>query len=380
MAVKTLSKGAMLPAELRGVTLVYGPAGAGKTTFVAWWARRYGKVFWVSAFEDEATFRANMAKLGYEFGDRLVFWEAPLGEVEAFFNALVDAVAREGPEALVVDSVTAFLPHGGVDLLQNLLYRVVRKMGVDVFLTAERQVAEQLTYLADNVIELKYEVHPYGSFRELVVRKVRGGPAGYTTPFIIVEGEGFVPLTPMLAPLGTGAKIEVLETGTCIDKLAGGVYKGAVTAVVGPMGSGKTTLMLTVAKALKDGGKRVAYINVGGGGSLVAEKYSVEAVDVEFNITQLLHTLLKLTSRCYDVIFIRGLDAFDKAFGREAFIRALRCVVKASRVGPAVVVSLRRLYGMDILFDVILRVGEDFVESVRSPVGKGKIPKAECKH
>jgi len=374
MAVKTLAEGAVLPAELRGVTLVYGAAGAGKTTFTAWWVRRYGKVFWVSAFEDEAAFRANMAKFGYEFGDRLVFWEAPLGEVEAFFNALVDAVAKEGPEALVVDSVTAFLPHGGVDLLQNLVYRVVRKMGVDVFLTAERQVAEQLTYLADNVIELRYEVYPYGSFRELVVRKVRGGPAGYTTPFLIVEGEGFVPLVP---PAG-GARPTALGTGTCIDKLAGGVYKGAATAVVGPMGSGKTTLMLTVAKALKDGGKRVAYINVGGGGSLVAEKYGVEAVDVEFNITQLLHALLKLTGRGYDAVFIRGLDAFDKAFGREAFIRALRSVVRASRVGPAVVVSLRRLYGMDVLFDVIIRVGEDFVESVRSPIGKRRVPKAEC--
>jgi len=374
MAVKILAERAVLPAELKGVTLVYGAAGAGKTTFTAWWARRYGKVFWVSAFEDEATFRANMAKLGYEFGGKLVFWEAPLGEAEAFFNALVDAVAREGPEALVVDSVTAFLPQGGVDLLQNLVYRVVRKMGVDVFLTAERQVAEQLTYLADNVIELRYEVHPYGSFRELVVRKVRGGPAGYTTPFIIVEGEGFVPL----APPASGARPMALETGTCIDKLAGGLYKGAVTAIVGPMGSGKTTLMLTVAKALKDGGKRVAYINVGGGGSLVAQKYSVEAVDVEFNITQLLHALLKLTGRGYDAVFIRGLDAFDKAFGREAFIRALRSVVRASRAGPAVVVSLRRLYGMDILFDVIIRVGEDFVEAVRSPVGKSRVSKSEC--
>jgi len=365
-----------LPVELRGVTLVYGAAGAGKTTFVAWWVRRYGKVFWVSAFEDEATFRANMAKLGYEFGGRLVFWEAPLGEVEAFFNALVDAVARERPEALVVDSVTAFLPQGGVDLLQNLVYRVVRRMGVDVFLTAEEHVAEQLTYLADNVIELKYEVYPYGSFRELVVRKVRGGPAGYTTPFLIMEGEGFVPLTPMLAPLGTGAKIEVLETGTCIDKLAGGVYKGAATAIVGPMGSGKTTLMLMAAKALRERGRKVAYINLGPGGSLVAEKYGVEAVFLYFDRTQLVQTLLKLKD--YDAVFVRGLDVFDEAFGREAFIRTLRCAARASYMGPALVVSVKDLNGMDILFDVIIRVGEDFVESVRSPIGKHRVPKAEC--
>jgi len=136
--------------------------------------------------------------------------------------------------------------------------------------------------------------------------------------------------------------------------------------------------MLTVAKVLKDGGKKVTYINVGGGGTLVAEKYGVEAVDVAFNITQLLQALLELTGRGYDAVFIRCLDAFDKAFGREAFIRALRCVVRASRLEPAVVVSLRKLYGMDILFDVIIRVGEDFVESVRSPIGKQRISKAEC--
>lgn len=361
--------------ELRGVTLVYGAAGAGKTTFTAWWVRRYGKVFWVSAFEDEATFRANMAKLGYEFGDRLVFWEAPLGEAEAFFNALVDAVAKERPEALVVDSVTAFLPQSGVDLLQNLVYRVVRKMGVDVFLTAEAHVAEQLTYLADNVIELKYEVYPYGSFRELVVRKVRGGPAGYTTPFIIVEGEGFVPLAP---PAG-GARPTALETGTCIDKLVGGVYKGAATAVVGPVGSGKTTIMLMAAKALMDRGKRVAYVDVGGGGSLVAEKYGVETIDVELNVTHLVHTLRRLAGVGYDAVFIRGLDAFGSAFGRDAFVQALRYATRVSRMGPAVVASLRRLYGMDILFDVVIRVGEDFVESVRSPIGRHRISKAECK-
>jgi len=379
MAMKNLAEGAVLPAELKGVTLVYGPAGAGKTTFTAWWARRYCKVFWVSAFEDEATFRANMAKFGYEFGSRLVFWEAPLGEAEAFFNALVDAVAKERPEALVVDSVTAFLPHGGVDLLQNLLYRVVRRMGVDVFLTAERQVAEQLTYLADNVIELHYEVHPYGSFRELVVRKVRGGPAGYTTPFIIVEGEGLVPLTPMLAPLGTGAKIEALETGTCIDKLAGGLYKGVMTAVMGPPTAEKTTLMLTVAKALKERGRRVAWIDVAGAGPVMANKYGIEVMDVELNVTHLLYTLRKLVAENYDAIFINWPDLFEELVGRDAFTRALKVMYRISRIGPAMVVSLTETGKVAPLFGVVIHVEENFVEATHSPLGRTRISKAECK-
>ncbi|MEZ0248584.1 MAG: ATPase domain-containing protein, partial [Thermoproteus sp.] len=120
--------------ELRGVTLIYGPAGAGKSTFVAYYThKKYSKIFWVSAFEDEPTFRDNMRRLGYDFGDKLAFWEAPLVDVESFFNTLVDAVYREKPDALVVDSITAFLMEGGrgIELVHNLIYRVVRKLGVD---------------------------------------------------------------------------------------------------------------------------------------------------------------------------------------------------------------------------------------------------------
>jgi KaiC/GvpD/RAD55 family RecA-like ATPase len=101
--------------QLRGVTLVYGPPGAGKTTFTAWYTyNSYRKVFWVSVFEDKASFRRNAASLGYDFGERLVFWEAPVAGAEAFFSTLLDAVARERPEALVIDSVTEVLAAGGV--------------------------------------------------------------------------------------------------------------------------------------------------------------------------------------------------------------------------------------------------------------------------
>jgi len=112
---------------------------------------------------------------------------------------------------------------------------------------------------------------------------------------------------------------------------------------------------------------------------LAAEKYGVEAIDVELNVTHLVYTLRRLAGVGYDAVFVRGLDAFGNAFGRGAFVQALRYATSASRLGPAVVASLRRLHGMDILFDVVIRMGEDFVESVRSPVGKRRIPKAECK-
>ena len=354
--------------ELRGVTLVYGPAGAGKSTFVSWYTHgRYSKIFWVSAFEDETTFRSNMKKLGYDFGDRLSFWEAPLVDAESFFNTLIDSVYRERPDALVVDSITAFLTEGGrgVELVHNLIYRVVRKLGVDVFLTAERHVAEKVTYVADNVIELVYEVYPYGALRTAVVRKVRGWPAGYTVPYIIAEGVGMIFLTP-----GEAGNVGVLKTGTCLDQITGGLYKGALTAVVGPTGSGKTWLMLTVAKALKDAGAKVSYVNLGGGARLYAEKTGVEALEVEPDLTKLLLLLYQLTASGHDAIFVRGLEILSLFYGREILYTALQLLHKLSRMGTAVVVSRRELYNADMIFDVIVKIGEAGVEAVRSPLGR----------
>jgi KaiC/GvpD/RAD55 family RecA-like ATPase len=239
-------------------------------------------VFWVSVFEDEATFRRNTASFGYDFGGRLVFWEAPLAEPEAFFGTLLDAVAREHPEALVIDSVTEVLASGGgLDIIHNVLYRAVKQSGVDVFLTAEKDVASKVTYVADNVIELIYEVYPYGALREAVVRKIRGGKAGYSIPFIIREGRGIVFLAPE-APAKTAA--EQLSTGTCLDEAVGGVYKGLLHAIVGPVGAGKTWLMLKAASALRERGRSAVYIAVSGAGAVYAERFGVDTVDVNLNV------------------------------------------------------------------------------------------------
>lgn len=82
----------------------------------------------------------------------------------------------------------------------------------------------------------------------------------------------------------------------------GGVYKGLLHAIVGPVGAGKTWLMLKAASALKERGGAV-YISVSGAGAVYAERFGVDAVELDLNVEELFAAVIS-TDR--DVVFIRG--------------------------------------------------------------------------
>ncbi len=359
--------------RLKGVTLVYGPAGAGKTTFAAWYAySNYGRVFWVSAFEDERTFRANMAKLGYAFGDKLIYWDAPLVEdLEAFSRTLIDEAVRQKPELLVLDSITELTygdPHGGVKVLHNLIYRLIKTAGVDVLATAERQVAERITYIADNVIELRYDVYPYGTVRELVVRKARGGRAGYVVPFSIAEGVGFV----LISAEPSSKPGEVVKTGvSCIDEALGGITGGAVTALVGPVGSGKSTVMLKMAEGLKRAGKRAYYLSFLGDAELLRAKYDVEALNAPLDVDAfLLQVYILAVKQKADALFIDGVDIFARFFDERIFYIVLLELIKLVKAaGIPAVISLAEDWGLLNYLDAVARISNRTVTAVKTPIG-----------
>jgi len=274
-------------------------------------------------------------------------------------------VARERPEALVIDSITEILAAGGgLDVLHNILYRTVKPWGVDVFLTAEKEVAAKITYVADNVIELVYEVYPYGAVREVLVKKIRGGRAGYSLPYVIREGKG---LTFLALETPAKVRLERLETGTCLDEAVGGLYKGLLHAVVGSVGAGKTWLMLKAAKALRERGRRALYIAVSGAGAAYAEQFGVDVVGVDLNVEEL---LAAVASADGDAVFIRGLEALTTLYGLAVAYTVLRIQLQTARGGKAIVVSLRDLHNLDTLFDVVVNIEEKNAVDIRGPGGK----------
>jgi len=151
-----------------------------------------------------------------------------------------------------------------------------------------------------------------------------------------------------------------------------------VTLVYGAAGAGKTALMLMAAKALKGWGRKVAYIDVAGGAPSIS-RYGIETIDVELNVTHLLYTLRKLVAEGYDAIFIHRPDVFEELVGKDAFVRALKVMAGIARAGLAVVISLAKTEGIDPLFGAVIHVGENFIEAMRSPTGRIRISKAECK-
>jgi len=176
-----------------GLTLIYGPPGAGKTSIAMRLADRLGnRVMWISTTEGP-NFLALAARRVGASPEKFAFLDFP----RAFREDIAKYVLEHAHEydAVVVDSVNGLA--SSVPSLEKLAHSVFYQISRDrpVILVAEEE-PRNLHYIADHVVHVWYKINSVGHLiRYVQLEKSRKRPPGPRYIFDIVEGEGIIYIT-----------------------------------------------------------------------------------------------------------------------------------------------------------------------------------------
>ncbi len=272
------------------MVMVTGNPGSGKTTFCAKFlyegARRFREPgLYISTGESKEEFYAYMRGLGMDFESlekedlfRYVEMLTPTSE-DALMNLSKELTRRAleiGARRIVIDSITPILAlTPSIEaraVLHNALKAITRELGAIVLITGETPIGEERIehgveeFVVDGIIRLRLEVPEAGAPRRIMeVLKLRGRPISRAFyDFEIGPPAGIrIYLSGVLEELES--KIDLadrISTGIeGLDRLlGGGIIRSTATAVIGPPGSGKTLLLLTLAAENAARGEAVAFV------------------------------------------------------------------------------------------------------------------------
>jgi len=173
-----------------GLTLIYGPPGAGKTSIAMRLADRLGnRVMWISTTEGP-NFLALAAKRVGANPEKFAFLDFP----RAFREDIAKYVLEHAHEydVVVVDSVNGLA--SSIPSLEKLAHSVFYQISRDrpIILVAEEE-PRNLHYIADHVVHVWYKINSIGHLiRYVQLEKSRKRPPGPRYIFDIVEGEGII--------------------------------------------------------------------------------------------------------------------------------------------------------------------------------------------
>lgn len=231
----------------KGLTLIYGPPGAGKTAFALRIASRAERPLWISTSEGEAAFSAATKRLAVA-REKIDFYDFP----RAFRDNVLKFIAEHigGHDMLVVDSVTG-LAEAEPDLektAHSFFYQLSKD--IPVVLTSEGDPGK-LAYIADNMVEVNIKRNAIGHIiRTAQLVKSRYAPPSERFIFDIAEGIGIVYFYTKKA-VESAPPVEVPAIGE--------MSRGSVIGVFGP----REDDVLAKLKELTEG-KNVLYVHMPG--------------------------------------------------------------------------------------------------------------------
>lgn len=271
--------------------LLEGSPGAGKTTLALQFlleGERVGeKGLYITLSETEEELREVLASHGWSFGDRIDIFELvppenlldekqqqsllyssdlELGETT---QRIFDAMERSVPRRVVIDSLSEIrlLAQSSLRYRRQILAlkHYFAQRDATILLLDDRTAEPDdrtIHSVAHGVVRMEELIPDYGAERRrLRVMKYRGQPfrGGYHD-FTIKTGGVHVYPRLVAAEYRTRKKSVVLTSGIAEfdELLGGGIESGSSTLVIGPAGTGKSLMVLTMAVAAVRRGERAA--------------------------------------------------------------------------------------------------------------------------
>jgi circadian clock protein KaiC len=240
-----------------GVVLVKGLPGAGKTLLAAKAVSRFNNVVWFTFYETAERLAKYLSSVGLK-PPRHVFDLVTVRD-KAAVEYMVETTLQLNPDAVVVDGLSALNLGDERELVHAVFYHGISR-NIPVILIREGTDISPADYLADVILEVDHQLLEGGvSIRYVKILKARGRFVRYTSLHYVITEEGPVVIEPREeARELTGDR---LTTGAPeIDEvLGGGVLRGSLVAVVGPVDGLASKLMVLTAAELARRGQKVLY-------------------------------------------------------------------------------------------------------------------------
>ena len=338
--------------------LIEGSPGAGKTTlalqFVLEGARVGEKGLYITLSETEAELREVVVSHGWSLGDGVEIFELvppenlldekqqqsllyssdlELGETT---QRIFEAMERSKPKRVVIDSLSEIrlLAQNSLRYRRQILalkhYFGKRDATVLLLDDMTADVDDKTVHsVAHGVVRMEELIPDYGAERRrLRVMKYRGQTfrGGYHDFTIKTGGVQVYPRL-VAAEYRTRMKSAVLTSGiAAFDKLlGGGIESGSSTLVIGPAGTGKSLMVLTMAAAAVKRGERAALFIFDEELGLLFSRSKGMGIDLE-------------SMRDRGDLFIEQMDAAEVSPGE--FAHKVRSCVEKENIRTVIIDSL----------------------------------------